>query len=429
VPTVTIVTDEFAALAKTESSVRGLSELPLVEIPHPVGSVSLESLRALALGAVDSIVAALTSDCVRANPALTERALCDFEAQTVEAPADLGLMFQYFINQGWSDGLPMLPPTPAAVNAMVAAGGVEKNAVIGVIPPLNGIATVEKIAANATMAGCLPEYFPVLIAALRGVLQPGFNLDGVQTTTGNVAPLTIINGPCRNLLQINYGSNALGQGWRANATIGRALRLVLCNIGGAAPATYDKSTLGQPAKYTFCVSENEEESPWEPLHAERGLQRDADAASVFGCSGVNSAVDMASQTAKGLLKTFALTMIGGFTSGVTSTETLLVICPEHAAILSASGYTKAAIREELFERARVAHEQISDENLQLLANRRPMWFQAGPSKIPVTDRPEDLWIIVAGGKGAKSAYIPGRTGTHLQTTLIANQAASISCRC
>lgn len=428
-PTVTLVTDEFTALARTESSMRGLRDLPLVELPHPVGSVSLDALRALARSTVDAIVAALTSASMQSNGRVREEVVAGFESHTLEAPADPALMFQYFINQGWSDGLPMLAPTRAAVDAVISGGRLEKDAVLGVVPPLNGIATIEKIAANAVMAGCLPEYFPLLIAALRGVLQPGYNLDGVQTTTGNVAPLVIVNGPCRNSLQINYGSNALGQGWRANATIGRALRLVLCNIGGAAPGVYDKATLGQPAKYSFCIAENEEENPWEPLHVERGLERNADAVSVFGCSGINSAVDMASQTAKGLLQTFALTMIGGFTSGVTSTETLLVICPEHAAILSAAGYSKAAIRSELFAMARVPHEKISDENLQLLRNRRPQWFEGDQTEIGVIDRPEDLWMIVAGGKGAKSAYIPGRTGTHMQTTAVANQATAISCRC
>ena len=294
---------------------------------------------------------------------------------------------------------------------------------------VNGIATVERVAANAVMAGCLPDYFPLVLAAVQGVLQPRFNLDGVQTTTGNVAPLVIVNGPCRNTLQINYSSNVLGQGWRANSTIGRALRLVLSNIGGAAPGVYDKATLGQPAKYTFCIAENEEENPWDPLHVERGLSRGTDVVSVFGCTGVNSAVDMASQTAKGLLKTFALTMIGGLTSGVTSTETMLIICPEHAAILSAGGYSKAAIRDELFVAARVPHTKISDENLELLAKRRPIWFQRNESEIGVIDRPEDLWIVVAGGKGAKSAYIPGRTGTHLQTTAVASRSAATSCTC
>jgi hypothetical protein len=208
---------------------------------------------------------------------------------------------------------------------------------------------------------------------------------------------------------------------------------VLSNIGGATPGLYDKATLGQPAKYTFCIAENEEENPWEPLTVERGLTRETDAISVFGCSGVNSAVDMASQTPKGLLKTFALTMIGGFTSGVTSTETMLIICPEHAAILSEGGYSKAAIRQELFMAACVPHAKISDENLELLSKRRPSWFQHNSSsEIAVVDRPEDIWIVVAGGKGAKSAYIPGRTGTHLQTIPVedhAQRVAAVSCQC
>ena len=417
-------------LAKTESSTRGLTDLPLVELPHPVGSISLDVLRSLAESAIDSIVNTLTAGGVRAGCTLNEENGSAVESMaTVEVPADPGLMFQYFINRGWSDGLPMLPPTEALIDAMIAGSGLDKDHVLGVIPPLNGIATVEIVAANAVMAGCLPDYFPLVVSAVQGVLQPRFNLDGVQTTTGNVAPLVIINGPCRNTLQINYSSNALGQGWRANSTMGRALRLVLSNIGGATPGVYDKATLGQPAKYTFCIAENEEENPWDPLHVERGLPPESDAVSVFGCTGVNSAVDMASQTAKGLLKTFALTMIGGLTSGVTSTETMLIVCPEHASILSAGGYSKAAIRHELFAAARVPHEKISDENLELLAKRRPFWFQHHESEIGVVDRPEDIWIVVAGGKGAKSAYIPGRTGTHLQTTPVANHSAAINCSC
>jgi hypothetical protein len=424
-----MVTNEFLLLAQTESSSRGLGDLRLIELPHPVGSVSLDMLRSLAEANIDSIVRVLTAGDVRSDQALNEEDGSRECAATVEVPSDPGLMFQYFINRGWSDGLPMLPPTEAAIDAVIAGSDLKKDELLGVIPPLNGIATVERVAANAVMAGCLPDYFPLVVAAAKGVLQPGFNLDGVQTTTGNVTPLVIINGPSRNRLQINYSSNVLGQGWRANSTIGRALRLVLSNIGGAAPGLYDKATLGQPAKYTFCIAENEEENPWEPLHVERGWSRETDVVSVFGCTGVNSAVDMASQTAKGLLKTFALTMIGGFTSGVTSTETMLIICPEHAAILSAGGYSKAAIQNELFVAARVPHEKISDENLELLAKRRPSWFQHNESEIGVVDRPEDLWIVVAGGKGAKSAYIPGRTGTHLQTTPVAGRSEALSCSC
>jgi hypothetical protein len=433
VPTATLVTDEFLVLAKTESLTRGLSDLPLVRLPHPVGSVALDTLCSLAESSIDSIISLLTAGNVRSDYSLEEDDGIGVECMaTVEVPADPSLMFQYFVNRGWSDGLPVLPPTQPAIDAMIARSGLEKNEVLGVIPPVNGIATVERVAANAVMAGCLPDYFPLVVAAVRCALQPGFNLDGVQTTTGNVAPLVIINGPCRDTLQINYSGNVLGQGWRANSTIGRALRLALSNIGGAAPGIYDKATLGQPAKYTFCIAENEAENPWEPLHVERGLSPEADAVSVFGCTGVNSAVDMASQTAKGLLKTFALTMIGGLTSGVTSTEVMLIICPEHATILSAGGHSKATIRRELFVAARVPHETISDENLELLAKRRPLWFQPNASEIGVVDRPEDIWIVVAGGKGAKSAYIPGRTGTHLQTRAVENRlqiSTVVSCTC
>ncbi len=421
-------------LAKTESATRGMSHLPLIRLPHPVGSIGLDALRLLAASSIDAIVGALTAAPVHSNdaPKVTNGSAVESGSE-LAVPADPALMFQYFVNRGWTDGLPVLPPTPAALDAMIAGSGMEKDQTLGVIPPVNGIASVEKIAANAVMAGCLPDYFPLVVAAVKGVLQSGFNLDGVQTTTGNIAPLVIINGPCRNALQINYSSNVLGQGWRANSTIGRALRLVLTNIGGAIPGLYDKATLGQPAKYTFCIAENEEENPWEPLHVERGFAVETDTVSVLGCTGVNSAVDMASQTARGLLKTFALTMMGGLTSGVTSTETLLIICPEHAAILNGAGYSKAAIREELFVAARVPHEKISDENLELLSKRRPFWFQSNSAPvIGVVDRPEDIWIIVAGGKGAKSAYIPGRTGTHLQTTVVGDRVpsgAEVNCLC
>jgi hypothetical protein len=329
------------------------------------------------------------------------------------------VFFAEALKRGWSDGLPVLPPTRTAVNAMIAAGGLDEDFNFGVIPPLNGVATIEKIAANAVMAGCLPEYFPLVVAAVKGVLNPGFNLDGVQTTTGNVAPVIIVNGPCRKNLEINCGANVLGQGWRANATIGRALRMVMTNIGGATPGLFDKSTVGQPAKYSFCFGENEEESPWEPLHVECGLGASTSAVNVTGCSGVYSAVDMASQTAMGLLKTFALTMIGGLASGVTTTEVMFVLCPEHAAIFAAEGYSKAAIRHELFAMARVPYEKISDENLELLSKRRPLWFKnAGLREVGAVDRPEDIWLVVAGGAGAKSAYIPGRTGTRLQTVAV-----------
>jgi hypothetical protein len=415
-----VVSTEFLKLAQTEAQNRGMADLPLVKVPHPVGTIPLAQLQALAEATVDSIVNDLLCQSRPVSQASGDRVPSLDSA--IKLSSDPGALFAELVRRGWSDGLPVLPPTRAAVDEMIAASGLDGNVVLGVLPPLNGVASVEKIAANAVMAGCLPEYFPLALAAVKGVLKPGFNLDGVQTTTGNVAPMIIVNGACRKSLDINCGANVLGQGWRANATIGRALRLIMTNVGGAIPGEFDKSTVGQPAKYTFCFGENEEENPWEPLHVERGCRATMDTVHVTGCSGVYSAVDMASQTAKGLLKTFALTMTGGLASGVTTTEVFFVVCPEHAAIFAAAGYSKGAIREELFAMARVPQEKISDENLELLSKRRPLWFKNGVAReVGAVDRPEDIWIVVAGGAGAKSAYIPGRTGTHLQTVVVGRE--------
>jgi len=422
IPTATVVSSEFWNLALAECQARGVKELPLVKVPHPVGTIALDNLRAVAESSVDAISGKL----LRGEGAATNGnavAAHDGEgssASSLSVPGDPAEMFGYFYQRGWTDGLPVLPPTLAAVENMVAAGGQPAAATLGVIPPLNGVATVEKIAANAVLAGCLPEHFPLVLAAVRAMIRPGYNLDGLQTTTGNIAPLAIVNGPCRNSLAINYGANVLGQGWRANATIGRAIRFVMTNIGGARPGIFDKSTMGQPAKYTFCFAENEEESPWQPFHVERGLARECDALHLFGASGVYSAVDMASQSATGLLKTFALTMTGGLASGVTSTEVLWVICPEHAAILARDGFSKEKLRATLFAQARVPYDKIAVENLELLSKRRPLWFKPGAAReVGVVDRPEDIWIVVAGGAGAKSAYIPGRTATRMQTVAVA----------
>ncbi len=413
-------------LAQLEAETRGLAGLPLIKVPHPVSSISLNALKALADSNFDPIVEALTVDRHTQDSLLPKSG--DSIPELLLVPESPARMFAYLAKKGWTDGLPILPPSRASVDEMVKASGADADDRIGIVPPLNGIATIEKIAANAVMAGCLPEYFPVVIAALRGLLQPGFNLNGVQTTTGNVAPLVIVNGPCRKTLEINYASNVLGQGWRANSTIGRAIRLVLMNLGGATPGLYDKATLGQPAKYTFCIAENEEANPWQPLHVERGFSRDTDAVSVTGCSGIHSIIDEASKTATGIMKTMALSLVGGFTSGVTSSEALLIICPEHAATLSAGGYSKNDIRYELFTTARIPHEKISDENLELLAKRRPIWFEHGISRdIPIVDRPEDIWIMVAGGSGVKSAFIPGRTSTHMQTTIIDHRIQELEC--
>src|SRR5262249_15944826 len=198
------------------------------------------------------------------------------EAERFEIPDDIWAAQAFFEEKGWGDGLPIIPPTEERVKAMLVATNQHPQDVIGAVPPRWAQATVEKIAINAVMAGCKPEYMLVLIAAVEGLTDPKLNLYALQATTGGPAVMLIINGPIRSQLNINNGPNALGEGWRANATIGRFVQLVKRNIGGSYPGTTCKATLGWPGKYSICGGANEEASPWEALHVERGFDPEHD---------------------------------------------------------------------------------------------------------------------------------------------------------
>src|SRR5436309_8723330 len=175
-------------------------------------------------------------------------------------------------DRGVTDGLPVVPPTRRLVDRAVAASGRDADELIALVPPNYGRATVEKIAVNAVMAGCRAEYLPVVLAAVEAICDEAFDLHGVSATTNAPAPLLIVNGPVRTALEINSGAGVFGPGWRANATIGRAVRLVWLNVGGARPGVISMSTFGQSGGYTYCIAEREEESPWEPLSIEHGFR-------------------------------------------------------------------------------------------------------------------------------------------------------------
>ena len=199
--------------------------------------------------------------------------MVELKSRKLKVANDMGAVFSDMYSRGYTDGLPVIPPTEPAVRAMLDAANMKPDEMIDVVPPEGGPATAEKVAINAVMAGCLPEYFPVVVAAMRAITAPKFNLLGIQTTTNPVSPVLIINGPIRKALGVNSGRGCLGPGWRANATIGRAIRLCLLNIGGGSPGDVDKAIHGMPGKFTFCFGEAEEESPWDPLHVENGFSR------------------------------------------------------------------------------------------------------------------------------------------------------------
>src|SRR5690242_4300099 len=210
--------------------------------------------------------------------------------------------------RGVTDGLPGVPPTPARVAAALAAVGRAADEVIAEVPPRFGRATVQKIAINAVIAGCRPEYVPVVIAAVEAMCDERFCLLGVSGTTDAVAPFVIVNGPIRVALQINSGAGVFGPGWRANATIGRAVRLCWVNIGGAAPGVISMSTFGGPGRYTYCIGENEEASPWEPLHVEHGYGAGESTVAVMAAEAPQIVADTRSRSAPDLLETIVRSM-------------------------------------------------------------------------------------------------------------------------
>ena len=278
--------------------------------------------------------------------------------------ADPIAAIEFCYAQGWTDGLPVIPPTDERVAAFLGHLKRNRDEVLGGVPERRRFVTVEQVAANAVMAGCLPEYAPVVVAAVEAIVQPQFNLVGPSASLGGSAILLIVNGPVVEQLQINCRNNLFGPGNRANATIGRAIRLVLMNTCGAIPGLFDRSCLGHPGKYTYCIGENETESPWLPLHVERGCAAGTSAVTAFACEGPRQVRNGLSQTPEGVLTTIADVMsslgtslttsgsVGSTSSGTRQGEITIVIAGEHTQTISKHGWSKSDIRRYLAEHAR-----------------------------------------------------------------------------
>jgi hypothetical protein len=292
--------------------------------------------------------------------------------------------------------------------------------VVGVLPPRQGEATIEKIAVNAVMAGCRPAYFPVVLAAIEALADPLFNLDSVQATTHPVATLLVVNGPVARAIGLQAGYNAFGQGFRPNVTIGRAVRLVLMNVGGGLPGSGDRATQGSPAKIAYCVAENEAESPWEPLHVEAGLPRDISTVTVFGCEGPHNIQDHYSNTARGVLLTVAGAMgQAGSNNLLGRGWPLLSLGPEHAATIAREGYTKQQVKEFLFEHARYPLAKLGLEYQRQQIERWGV-VDAPDTMVPIVRTADDISLIVVGGAGKHSSWQPTfGDGTHWTRRVIA----------
>ena len=252
-------------------------------------------------------------------------------------------------DRGWSDGLPLVPPTEERVLRMLGATARDPQEEIGLVPSDLVPATVEKIAINAVMAGCKPEYLPVVLAAVEAVLDEPFAMHGVLATTMFVGPVIVVNGPIRRQIGMNARGNALGQGNRANATIGRAVQLVIRNIGGGRPQEVDRATLGNPGKYTYCFAEDEEGSCWEPLSVERGIAPGKSAVTAFAGYGLQGVVDQKSRTPESLSRSFAECMKAIYNTKLApACDAILVMCPEHERTYREAGWSKQRVYEELY---------------------------------------------------------------------------------
>jgi hypothetical protein len=253
-------------------------------------------------------------------------------------------------DRGWSDGLPVTPPTDERVLRMLKGTSRKADEVVGKIPPYLAPCTIEKVAINAVMAGCKPEYMPVLLAALEAALEPVFTLHGVLATTYFSGPVIIVNGPIAQAIGMNSGINALGQGNRANMTIGRALNLIVRNVGGGKPGEADRATLGAPSKIGLCFAEDESDPEWEPLSVARGFKRGVSTVTLFQGHGVEAFVDQKSRTPEGLSKSFATHLVRmGHLRLTQSARAILVLSPEHYRIYREAGWGRREIEKALFD--------------------------------------------------------------------------------
>lgn len=296
------------------------------------------------------------------DPGMPEKLAVKFGKPLVSRPieiADAEDDIESCFDRGWSDGLPVVPPTAIRVMRMLAGTRRDPAEMIGNVPPDYAPCSIEKIAINAVMAGCKPEYLPVVIAAVEAALQDEFCMHGLLATTYFSGPMIVVNGPVARAIGMNARGNALGQGNRANATIGRALQLVIRNVGGGKPGGVDRAALGNPGKYTYCFAEDETNSCWESLAVENGFSPAASTVTLFAADGMQGMVDQKSRTPESLSGSFAASLrVVSHPKLVLGADVFIVISPEHERVFRLAGWTKARFKEELHRLLMIPGEQL-----------------------------------------------------------------------
>lgn len=343
-------------------------------------------------------------------------------ASRVELDSDVD-PYDYCMQYGFADALPVIPPTVERVEKMLAATTLPPDEIIGLVAPNYGQATVEKIAANAVMAGCTPEMMRVLIPLVRAVCDERFNVHGVQATTHFAAPLIIINGPVRKELGYISTGNVFSNIARANSTTGRALQLILTNIGGARPGEIDMSTLGNPGKFSYCIAENEEENPWEPLHVELGFAPQQSTLTLFAAEPPHGVSEHNARDGKQVLRAISRALATAWTYRACALfEAFVVLCPEHTKTLKRDGFTKQEVRDFLFHNTGIPLKEYAENNgegTQLTKFYKEAMIDGEPHYLKFA-APEQIKIIVAGGTAGKfsaiiSSWATGARGSQVVT--------------
>ena len=342
-------------------------------------------------------------------------------AQAGEAAGPRGAaeLIEFYFQKGWTDGLPVVPPSEDSVGAMLAGAGLKGDETVGEVEARNVRVTADKVAVNAVMAGCLPEFMPVVVSAVKGLCNPDFCYHGIATSTGGASVVIIVNGPIAARLEINGRDNAFGPGYRPNLTIGRALRLLMMNAVNTRPGVLDRSTLGSPGKIAFCFAENEQDSAWEPLHVERGYQAGESTTTVFAAESAIQVYNQLSGDPAALLLGMADAMANIGSMNIMGQQNVVaVLAGEHMRVMRESGWSKAQVKGFLYENARRTVASLRRAG-RMVGEAKPeeenQWRHA-------VRKPEDILVVSAGGEvGSFSSVLTGwgsHTGTRAVTTPI-----------
>jgi hypothetical protein len=402
----------FLPLAAQVATGLGASSLTRVTVPHSIASADPQAVEELIAGIADDVSAAVFDGALAQSHEGKRAGSVSNTAspvQRLEAAGDDEATMHLYRIRGWADGLPIVLPTESRVETMLGPYAPHRLLVLGQMPPSGAFVTLESLAVAAVMAGCAPSYFPVVVAGMKAMLTPEFNLLRLQTTTSAGTPMLIVSGPMSRTLGINSGADVLGAYFRPNITIGRAIRLAMIGIGGASPLRGDMSTLGQSAKVGLCVAENIDTSPFEALHVDAGFAPEDTVVGVIGVSGQMNVNDFVSRTASDLLRTISRTIaVPGLYNVQIGGGPLLLLGPEHATILAAAGFGRAELQRWLFEHARVPIDAFSDELIVAMRARRPgLSIDGGiAGAVPIADDPTDIVVLVAGGSGSHSVFMP-----------------------